>query len=154
NNAGIAVAGPLLELPLEESRRQIDVNLNGVVMTTRAFAPLLGTDRRRKGAPGRIINISSVGGEIATPFLAAYNASKFAIEGLSESLRRELLLFGIDVIVIAPGAIATAIWDKAEKVDLSPYLNTPYGPALERLRAYVLAQGKKGLPPERVGQVV
>src|SRR5262252_5304288 len=55
NNAGIAVAGPLLELPLEEFRRQIDVNLNGVVMTTRAFAPLLGTDRRRKGAPGRII---------------------------------------------------------------------------------------------------
>ena len=154
NNAGVAVAGPLLELPLEEFRRQIDVNLNGVVIATRAFAPLLGTDRPRKGAPGRIVNISSVGGEIATPFLAAYNASKFAIEGLSESLRRELLLFGIDVVVIAPGAVATAIWAKAEQVDMAPYRNTPYGPALERLRAYALAEGRKGLPPERAGQVV
>lgn len=154
NNAGVAVAGPLLLLPIEEFRHQIEVNLTGVVITTKAFAPLLGTDRQLKGGGGRIVNISSVGGRIGTPFLAPYAASKFAIEGMSESLRRELLPFGIDVIVIGPGAVATAIWSKAEEVDATPYLDTPYAPALERLRAYMLAMGKRGLPPERVGEAV
>jgi NAD(P)-dependent dehydrogenase (short-subunit alcohol dehydrogenase family) len=154
NNAGISVPGPLLELPIEDFRRQFEVNLVGVVTVTQAFAPLLGTDRQLQGKPGRIVNISSVGGRTATPFLAPYNASKFALEGLSESLRRELLLFGIDVIVVGPGAVVTAIWDKAEKIDLSPYLATPYGPALQKLRDYMLALGKKGLPPERLGEVI
>jgi NAD(P)-dependent dehydrogenase (short-subunit alcohol dehydrogenase family) len=154
NNAGISVPGPLLELPIEDFRRQFEVNLIGVVTVTQAFAPLLGTDRQLQGQPGRIVNISSVGGRTATPFLAAYNASKFALEGLSESLRRELLLFGIDVIVVGPGAVVTAIWDKAEKIDLSPYLATPYGPALQKLRDYMLGLGKKGLPPEQLGSVI
>jgi NAD(P)-dependent dehydrogenase (short-subunit alcohol dehydrogenase family) len=154
NNAGISVPGPLLELPIEDFRRQFDVNLIGVVMVTQAFAPLLGADRELRGLPGRIVNISSVGGRTATPFLAPYNASKFALEGLSESLRRELLLFGIDVIVVGPGAVVTAIWDKAEQLDLSPYLETPYGPALAKLRDYMLTLGKKGLPPERLGEVI
>ncbi|MGA8649024.1 MAG: SDR family NAD(P)-dependent oxidoreductase [Xanthobacteraceae bacterium] len=154
NNAGVAVAGPLLELPIEEFRRQIDINLTGVVITTRAFAPLVGTDRGLKGEPGRIINISSVGGKNAAPFLAPYAASKFALEGLSESLRRELLPFGIDVIVIAPGAVATPIWSKAEQLDITPYLHTPYATALERMRTHMLTLGKSGLPPERIGEAV
>jgi NAD(P)-dependent dehydrogenase (short-subunit alcohol dehydrogenase family) len=135
NNAGVAVAGPLLELPIEEFRRQIEINLVGVVITTKAFAPLVGTDPQLQGNPGRIINISSVGGRNAVPFLAPYAASKFALEGLSESLRRELLPFGIDVIIIGPGAVATPIWSKAEQIDVTPYLNTPYTTPLERLRA-------------------
>jgi NAD(P)-dependent dehydrogenase (short-subunit alcohol dehydrogenase family) len=135
NNAGVAVAGPLLELPIEEFRRQIEINLVGVVITTKAFAPLVGTDPQLQGNPGRIINISSVGGRNAVPFLAPYAASKFALEGLSESLRRELLPFGIDVIIIGPGAVATPIWSKAEQIDVTPYLNTPYATPLERLRA-------------------
>jgi NAD(P)-dependent dehydrogenase (short-subunit alcohol dehydrogenase family) len=154
NNAGISVPGPLLELPIEDFRRQFEVNLIGVVTVTQAFAPLLGTDRQLQGKPGRIVNISSVGGRTATPFLAPYNASKFALEGLSESLRRELLLFGIDVIVVGPGAVVTAIWDKAEKIDLSAYLATPYGPALQKLRDYMLGIGRKGLPPEQLGAVI
>jgi NAD(P)-dependent dehydrogenase (short-subunit alcohol dehydrogenase family) len=154
NNAGVAVPGPLLELPIEEFRRQIEINLIGVVTVTQAFAPLLGTDRDLQGRPGRIVNISSVAGKTATPFVGAYNASKFALEGLSESLRRELLLFGIDVIIVGPGAVATAIWDKAEAIDISGYLKTPYGPALERLRAYMLDLGRKGLPPERLGEAI
>ena len=115
NNAGVAVAGPLLELPIEEFRHQIDVNLTGVVIATQAFTPLVGTDRTLKGDPGRIVNISSVGGKNAVPFLAPYAASKFALEGLSESLRRELLPFGIDVIIVAPCAVATPIWNKARQ---------------------------------------
>jgi len=154
NNAGIAVAGPLLELPLQDFRKQIDTNLTGVVIATKAFGPLLGADRTLKGPPGRIVNISSVGGRNAMPFLSPYSASKFALEGLSEGLRRELLPFGVDVIVVAPGAVATPIWAKAEQVDTSPYRDTPYGAALERIRSFMLALGKQGLPPERIGEIV
>jgi len=103
NNAGIAVAGPLLYVKIDEFRHQIEVNLTGQLIVTQAFAPLLGADRSRKGEPGRIVMISSVGGKNASPFVGPYNASKFALEGLSESLRRELMLFGIDVIIVAPG---------------------------------------------------
>jgi hypothetical protein len=127
NNAGIAVAGPVLYLKIDEFRHQLEVNVTGQVITTQAFAPLLGADRSRKGKPGRIVMISSVGGRNATPFMAPYNASKFALEGLSESLRRELMLFGIDVIVIAPGAVATPIWAKAEQVDITPILTHRMG---------------------------
>lgn len=154
NNAGIAVFGPLLGLPIEDFRRQIEVNLVGVVIATKAFAPLLGADAQLKGPRGRIVNISSVGGRVALPFGAPYNASKFALEGLSESLRRELLPLGIDVIVIGPGAVATAIWGKGEQIDTSPYLNTPFGPPLERLRELARAEAKRGLPPERIGEAV
>jgi NAD(P)-dependent dehydrogenase (short-subunit alcohol dehydrogenase family) len=154
NNAGVAFAGPLLELPLADFRQQIEINLTGVVITTKAFAPLLGTDRALRGAPGRIVNISSVGGRNALPFLSPYAASKFALEGLSEGLRRELIPFGIDVIVVASGAVATPIWAKAEKLDIAPYLDTPYAVALERMRSVMLTLGKKGLRPERIGQVV
>src|SRR6201991_2997030 len=105
NNAGIAVAGPLLYMKVDEFKQQIEVNLTGQLIVTQAFAPLRGFDRSRKGEPGRIVMISSVGGKNANPFLGPYNASKFGLEGLSESLRRELMLFGIDVVVVAPGAV-------------------------------------------------
>ncbi|MCB1543293.1 MAG: SDR family NAD(P)-dependent oxidoreductase, partial [Rhodoblastus sp.] len=94
NNAGIATAGPLLHQPIEEFRRQIEVNLIAQVAVIQAFAPLLGADRARKGEPGRIVNMSSVAGRIAAPFLGAYAASKHALEAVSDSLRRELLLYG------------------------------------------------------------
>ncbi|HWA89017.1 MAG TPA: SDR family NAD(P)-dependent oxidoreductase [Rhizomicrobium sp.] len=154
NNAGIAVAGPLLYLKVDELREQLEVNVTGQVIVTQAFAPLLGADPSRKGGPGRIVMISSVGGKNANPFMGPYCASKFALEGLSESLRRELLLFGIDVIVIAPGAVATPIWDKAEQVDASQYDNTPYKEQLARIRSYMLSNGPKGLKPERLGGAI
>jgi NAD(P)-dependent dehydrogenase (short-subunit alcohol dehydrogenase family) len=154
NNAGIAVAGPLLYLKIDEFRQQLEVNVTGQVIVTQAFAPLLGADRSRKGGPGRIVMISSVGGKNANPFMGPYCASKFAVEGLSESLRRELMLFGIDVIVIAPGAVATPIWDKAEQVDVTQYANTPYMTQLEKIRAYMLDRGPKGLKPEKLGEAI
>lgn len=154
NNAGIAVSGPLLHLDVADFRKQLDVNLTGVVIVIQAFAPLLGADTSLKGGPGRIVNISSVGGRNAAPFLAPYSASKFGLEGLSESLRRELLLLGIDVIVIGPGAVATPIWDKAEEVDVSRFGNTPFGPALAKVRTYMTEMGKKGLKPEVIGEAI
>ncbi len=153
NNAGIAVPGPLLYLRIADFERQLTVNLAGPLIVTQAFAPLLGADRSRKGPPGRIVMISSVGGRNAAPFLGAYSASKFGLEGLSESLRRELMLFGIDVIVIAPGAVATPIWDKAEGAE-AQFSATPYAPAIEKLTRYMVSNGKKGLPPERLGEAV
>ena len=154
NNAGVAVAGPLLHLPLDEWRQQLEVNLTGVVVATQAFAPLLGAGGARVSAPGRIVNISSVGGRNANPFMAPYCTTKFGLEGLSESLRRELLPFGVDVVVVAPGAVATPIWDKADQIDTSRYANTPYAKALDRLRAYMLQGGKAGLPPEAIGEAI
>ena len=154
NNAGIAVAGPLLHLPVEDFRRQLEVNLTGVVIATQAFAPLLGAEGAGRRDPGRIVNISSVGGRTANPFLGPYNASKFGLEGLSGSLRRELLPFGVDVIVVAPGAVATPIWDKADEVDQAPYANTRYAGPLAKVAAYMLEMGRKGLPPERIGEAI
>jgi NAD(P)-dependent dehydrogenase (short-subunit alcohol dehydrogenase family) len=154
NNAGIAVAGPLLHLDTDELRRQFEVNLFGVHNVTRAFAPLLGADPDRTGAPGRIVMISSVGGQNGSPFVGPYASSKFALEGYSQSLRRELMLHGIDVIVVGPGAIATPIWDKAEQNDLQRFSNTPYAPMLQRVADYMLKQGREGLPASDVGDLI
>lgn len=154
NNAGIAVSGPLIEVDPDDFRKQMDVNVTGPFLVTQAFAPLLGVDKSLKGAPGRIVNISSVGGIRAMPFIGPYAASKFAIEGFSEALRRELMLFGIGVIVIGPGPVKTAIWDKAEEVDISRYSNSPYLPILEKFQKVFIGQGRDGYPAERLGRLI
>tara|TARA_R110000868_G_scaffold54159_2_gene169551 strand:+ start:1778 stop:2629 length:852 start_codon:yes stop_codon:yes gene_type:complete len=154
NNAGIAVSGPLLDLNVDDFRQQMEVNVTGPFMVTQAFAPLLGADTSLKGTPGRVVNISSVGGKQAAPFIGPYAASKFALEGYSESLRRELMLFGIDVIIIGPGSVRTEIWNKAEEVDITPFANSAFYPALVKFRDYFLASGKKGLPPEHLGRAI
>jgi NAD(P)-dependent dehydrogenase (short-subunit alcohol dehydrogenase family) len=154
NNAGIAVAGPVLELAADEFRRQIDVNVIGPIIATQAFGPLLGSDPSLKGPRGRIVMISSVAGKNGNPLTAAYAASKHAIEGLSESLRREMMLFGIDVIIIAPGPVKTPIWSKAEEVDISAYKNSPFFPAMERMRKFMLHLGEIGLPAEKIAEAI
>jgi NAD(P)-dependent dehydrogenase (short-subunit alcohol dehydrogenase family) len=153
NNAGIAVGGPLMHLPTEEFRHQLEVNLVGVLIVTKAFLPLLGADRARRGKPGRILNISSVSGKIGYPFMGAYAASKHGLEGFSESLRRELMLYGIDVIIIGPGSVATPIWDKAGQADVSKYANTDYVDAVRRAQASSVNSGRQGLPTEKVCEV-
>ncbi|MGA7994968.1 MAG: SDR family oxidoreductase [Bradyrhizobium sp.] len=154
NNAGIAVAGPVLELSADEFRRQMDVNVIGPVIATQAFAPLLGADPSLKGPKGRIVMISSVAGKSGNPLSAAYSASKHAIEGLSESLRREMMLFGVDVIIVAPGAVKTPIWSKAEEVDISRYKNSAYLPALEQVRKFTQHLSEIGLPPEKIAEAI
>src|SRR6202049_4149550 len=152
NNAGIAVAGPVLELSADECRRQMDVNVIGPIIATQAFGPLLGSDPSLKGPKGRIVMVSSVAGKNGNPLTAAYAASKHAIEGLSESLRREMMLFGIDVIIIAPGAVKTPIWSKADEVDISAYKNSPFYPALEKIRKFMMHLGETGLAPEKIAE--
>ena len=155
NNAGIANPGPLLHIDIASFRQQLEVNVTGQLIVTQAFAPLLGAspDTRTK-TPGRICMMSSVGGRVGMPFVGPYNTSKFALEGLSESLRRELIIYGVDVIVIAPGAIATPIWDKADTVDVTRYANTPYAGPLAKVKSYMVEMGRKGLKPEQIGQTV
>jgi NAD(P)-dependent dehydrogenase (short-subunit alcohol dehydrogenase family) len=154
NNAGIAVAGPVLELSADEYRRQMNVNVIGPIITTQAFGPLLGADPSLKGPKGRIVMISSVAGRNGNPLLSAYSASKHALDGLSESLRREMMLFGINVIIVAPGAVKTPIWGKAEDIDISQYQNSPFYPALQKIRKFMLQLGENGLPAETIAERV
>jgi NAD(P)-dependent dehydrogenase (short-subunit alcohol dehydrogenase family) len=154
NNAGIAVAGPLLELGVGDFRRQLEVNVIGPIMATQAFGPLLGADPALKGPKGRIVMVSSVAGKSGNPLSSAYSASKHAIEGLAESLRRELMLFGIDVIIVAPGAVKTPIWSKSEDIDMSAYSHSPYYPVVQKVRAFVGQLAQNGLPAERIAEVI
>ncbi|MBL8206039.1 MAG: SDR family oxidoreductase [Blastocatellia bacterium] len=153
NNAGIAVPGPLLHLPIAELRNQLEINVIGQAIVTQAFAPLLGADRRLQGKPGRVVNISSVAGKMAMPFVGPYAMSKHALEAFSESLRRELMLYGIDVIIIGPGSIVTPIWDKAQELDITPFLQTDYGKVLGKFREFMVSRGKAGLPVEQMGEL-
>jgi short-subunit dehydrogenase len=100
------------------------------------------------------VMVSSLAGKNGNPLVSAYSASKHAIEGLSEGLRRELMLFGIDVVIVAPGAVKTPIWAKAEEVDVSVYRNSPFYPALQKIRTFMLQLGKNGLPAERIAEVI
>ena len=151
NNAGVAVAGPVAYLDLDDLKRQIDINVYGPIRVTQAFLKMLGADHSRKGAPGRIINMSSVAGKLASPFMSPYAMSKHALEALSDSLRRELIIHGVDVIAIGPGAIRTPIWAKADELDVDRYRNTEYFDDLLRLKNAMRQFGDSGLEAEDVG---
>lgn len=154
NNAGVALPGPLLHQPVDEFEQQFQINLFGQLKVIQIFAPLLGAGEARRGAPGRIVNMSSVAGRMAMPYLGAYAASKHALEGFSDALRRELMIFGVDVVVIEPGVIATPIWDKAEHAALDRYDATPFGAGARRLRKYAVERSRAGAPPALVASAV
>ena len=155
NNAGIAVTGPVLGLAADGFRRQLDVNVIGPVIATQAFAPLLGAETPLKGAKGRIVMVSSLAGKNGNPLTSAYSASKHALEGFSEGLRREMMLFGIDVIIVAPGPVKTPIWSKGlDGVNLDNFKNSPYLPALQKVGAYMKHLDEIGLPPEKIAERV
>jgi NAD(P)-dependent dehydrogenase (short-subunit alcohol dehydrogenase family) len=154
NNAGIEVAGPLAYLATDEFRYQLDVNLLGPFIVSKAFLPLLGSDPARNGVPGRIINISSTSGRIAGPLGGAYAASKFGLEGFSDSLRRELILFGIDVIVIQPGAVVTPIWQKSDTGLVEKFRETPYAETLAIFERYAAKEGANGYPAAVIANAV
>jgi hypothetical protein len=154
NNAGIVVSGPLLYLRPSEYRRQLDVNMVSPLVVTQAFAPLLGTDKKRQGPAGRIVNITSSGAKVPIPLLGAYSASKCGLEGMSDVLRLELMLFGIDLVMIEPGFVNTAMYDKGEQEDLSEFKPTEYWNAVQNFQKFIVAEGRKGFSPERLGEAV
>ncbi len=153
NNAGLAIGGPMLYLPIDKLRHQMEVNLVGPAVVTQAFGPLLGVDRTRVGRPGRIVQMSSVAGSSGLPFMGAYVASKHALEGMTESLRRELMLFGIHVSIVAPGAIVTPIWQKTELSGMEQYAGTPFAASLGKFQQVFQKAGARGLPASRVADV-
>jgi len=134
NNAGVPVVGAVQNLSADEFKYQFDVNLLGVFHCCQAYLDLLGADKNREGTSGKIINISSISGENGMPFMSAYNMSKYGLEGFSEALRRELLIFGIDVVIIAPGPVKTPIWEKTDQNDiLNRYDNSVYKESVSRI---------------------
>jgi NAD(P)-dependent dehydrogenase (short-subunit alcohol dehydrogenase family) len=155
NNAGIAVAGPLEFVDIADFQRQLEVNVTGVVRTTQAMLPLI----RQRGR-GRIVNMSSIGGRVALPLVGPYNASKFALEGLSDSMRRELRPWGIHVALIEPGTVATPIWDKgveqANELDANapPEVRERYGTLIDAIRKVSERNRTEGVPPSEVAEAV
>src|ERR1700691_2895268 len=155
NNVGMVASGPLLYLRPSEFRRQLEVNTVSPLVVIQAFAPFLGTDKKRQGPTGRSVNITSSGAKLAIPLLGAYSASKFGLEGMSDALRRELMVFGIDVVMIEPGTVNTAMYDKGEKEDLSEFKPTEYWEAVQNFQKWIVNEARtNGLPPERLGEAV
>jgi NAD(P)-dependent dehydrogenase (short-subunit alcohol dehydrogenase family) len=154
NNAGIAVAGPLEYVEIAEFQQQLEVNVTGVLRTTQAMLPHL------RNARGRIVNISSIGGRVAIPLVGPYNASKFALEGMSDSLRRELRPWGMHVALIEPGSVATPIWDKgvdqADALDRDgrPEVRERYGEVIDAVRKESEKNRTEGVPPQDVADAV
>ncbi len=152
NNAGIVAGpGPVEFQKMEDIRAQFEVNVFGLISVTMALLPLLGTKPNSKNQAGRIINISSVGGLIASPYIAAYAATKHAVEGLSHSLRRELRIFGIKVVIVGPGSIKSEIWNKSRSAATNPFKGTAYEHSFARFVQVCENIEKSGASPAEIG---
>jgi NAD(P)-dependent dehydrogenase (short-subunit alcohol dehydrogenase family) len=154
NNAGIVVAGPVEILPIGELRKQLEVNVIGLVAVTQAALPLL---RRRCG---RIVNIGSISGRMATPVVGAYAASKFALEALTDALRLEVQPWGIEVALIEPGAVATPIWEKSRAAGLAlrqaltPDAERLYADAISAVERVAARSARQAISPDAVARAV
>lgn len=150
DNAGAAVAGPLEALPIEDFRRQVELNLTAQLAVTQAMLPAIRVAR------GRIVLISSMGGRVALPLTGAYHAAKFGLEGMGDSLRQELAPWGIKVVLVEPGSIDTPIWSSGEKdaerifEAASPRMRELYEATIERYRQVIRETAERGVPPEKV----
>jgi len=154
NNAGIVVPGPLELVPIAQLRRQFEVNVLGHVAVTQAVLPLL------RAGPGRIVNVGSIAGRIAPPYMGAYAASKHALEALTDALRVELRNWGIRVSIIEPDTVATPIWDKFQAdadelaAAVSPAVRRLYHDDLEQMRKAAHRMDKSGMPVAKVVRAV
>ena len=154
NNAGISVAGPLEGVPIDEWRRQFEVNVIGQVAVTKALLPAL------REAKGRVAFMSSVAGKNALGMLGPYGASKHAIEAVGDALRQEMQPFGVNVAIVEPGSVATPIWEKgledadAMRATLGDEVNRLYGERLEAFQRLAEKTGAAGVPPEDVAKAV
>ncbi|MEP7152626.1 MAG: SDR family oxidoreductase [Nitrospira sp.] len=154
NNAGISVAGPLELLPLADVRTQFEVNVIGALAVTQTLLPLLRQGR------GRIVNISSIAGLTATPFLGAYCSSKFALEAMSDALRLELAPWGITVSLVEPGAVQSQIWQRATMSathmlsQVPPASRALYDEPLRRMQDVIGRAAKRAIPAAVVARAV
>jgi NAD(P)-dependent dehydrogenase (short-subunit alcohol dehydrogenase family) len=153
NNAGVAIPGPLETVPIEDFRRQLEVNLVAYVAVTQA---LLEQIRR---AEGRVVFVSSIGGRIAFPFGGPYHASKFGTEAIGDVFRQELRPWGLKVSIVEPGSIDTPIWERGQRMGeeieaKSPRTNLLYGAAIEKFRRVIEDTAERGIPPEKVATAI
>ncbi len=154
NNAGIAIPGPLETLPLDDFRRQVEVNLTAQVGVTKAMLPAV------RRARGRVVFISSIGGRMAVPFNGAYHAAKFGIEAVGDVFRQELRPWGIRVAIVEPGSIDTPIWERGERnadeieARTGAEQEALYGQAIERFRKVIRQTAERGIPPEKVAAAI
>jgi NAD(P)-dependent dehydrogenase (short-subunit alcohol dehydrogenase family) len=152
NNAGIAVGGPIEGLSLDKWRRQFDINFFGLIELTQACLPML------RESKGRVLNMSSLSGRIATPFLGPYAASKFALEAFSDSLRREMRRFDVKVCIIEPGPIKTPIWEKSVgeslNTEISPDIKSLYGESIDKFVSFMRKTGETAVPVSVVVKAV
>ena len=153
NNAGIAVSGPLETIAEEDYRRQFDVNVFGNLAVNQEALPLLHAAREAGETNVKIVNVSSVSGYISSPYTSLYSASKFAVEALTDGMRRELMPFGIDVLSVAPGPVKTPIWQKA-KTQTKAFEGTRYAEVLNQLDAYTEATEAGAVEPELVAGII
>lgn len=153
NNAGVVVAGPLMHLKREDIRHQLEVNVVGLLGVTQAFLPLLGARRGAPHPPGRIINLGSVSGHVCYPFMGAYAASKHALKAISDTLRRELMIYGIAVVLVEAGTTNTPIIGKLQQ-QLARFDRTDYGASLGRMIQKAQDRENTGLPVQTVVDVV
>ena len=153
NNAGIALGGPIKLIDTKIFRKQFDVNFFGLIDMTKAFLPLLGA-YKNSYSQGKIINISSVSGLRSNPFTAPYCASKFALEAFSDSLRQELMIYGVDVILIEPGPFKSDIWDKTPDPENNEFIGTDYEKSLKKFYKIVIEFGRNGWDPKIIGDKV
>jgi NAD(P)-dependent dehydrogenase (short-subunit alcohol dehydrogenase family) len=154
NNAGIAVAGPVEFVPLDQWRTQLEINVLGVVSMVQAFTPLLRESR------GRIVTVGSLGGRLAQPIAAPYCASKHALEAISDALRLELRPWGISVSLIQPGAVKTPIWDKGLRAGEELLRSAPaevrslYGAAVDIATKMAIHENETGVEPIQVARAI
>jgi NAD(P)-dependent dehydrogenase (short-subunit alcohol dehydrogenase family) len=151
NNSGISVTGPVEHLDIERVVHNFNVNVFGIFRVTKAFLPLLGTQKDHPTQPGRILNMSSIAGKLSAPYMAPYVGTKHALEGISHCMRKELLPFGIDVIIIGPGGVQTPIWDKGS---LAEFKQTKYIASMAKYFTYFVSNGKKGMPLHECSQKI
>jgi NAD(P)-dependent dehydrogenase (short-subunit alcohol dehydrogenase family) len=154
NNAGIAVAGPLELLPVEELRRQLEVSVIGVLSVTQAFLPLV------RARAGRIVNMGSVTGSLGLPFLGPYSSAKSALASLTDALRMELLPWGIRVVLVEPGSVDTPIWSRSRREGdalverAAPERRALYREAVAAMRDFAERRAHSGVAPEVVARAV
>ena len=154
NNAGVAISGPILLQKVKDFEKQININLNGAFRVLKFFAPLCGAEKNNNSKKGVIFNISSISGKIGMPGVGAYTASKFGLEGLSHSLRRELIKYGVDVVIIGPGPIKSQIFDKIDKKFLETLKKSDYAKVAKNIPKRMKNAKKIAFPPEEVGKLI
>jgi NAD(P)-dependent dehydrogenase (short-subunit alcohol dehydrogenase family) len=153
NNAGVAIPGPLETVPIEDFRRQLEVNLVAYVAVTQALLPQI------RKVEGRVVFVSSIGGRIAFPFGGPYHASKFGTEAIGDVFRQELRPWGLRVSIVEPGSIDTPIWERGQRKGAeieakSPRTNLLYGAAIEKFRKVIEDTAERGIPPEKVAKAI